>query len=55
MPSQEVLQAMLLGLLKTPARQLVTVLNGPPQSVAYLLKARADQLAANVATDSRKR
>ncbi len=47
MPSKEVLQATLLGLMKAPARQLVTVLNGPPQSVAYLLKARADQLAAS--------
>jgi large subunit ribosomal protein L10 len=47
MPSKEALQATFLGMLKSPMRGLVTVLNGPSQSMAYLLQARADQLAAS--------
>lgn len=44
MPSKEVLQGKLLGLLQSPMARTVGVLSGPSRSVAYLLKARADQL-----------
>ncbi|MCB1065728.1 MAG: 50S ribosomal protein L10 [Verrucomicrobiae bacterium] len=43
LPSKEVLQAQLLGVLQTPARQLVTVLNEPLASLARVLQAKADQ------------
>jgi len=44
MPSKEVLQAKLLGLLQSPMARTVGVLSGPSRSVAYLLQARADAL-----------
>ena len=44
LPSKEVLQAKLLGLLQSPMARTVGVLSGPSRSVAYLLQARADQL-----------
>jgi len=45
LPSREVLQARLLGLMVSPMARTVGVLSGPSRSLAYLLKARADQLA----------
>lgn len=42
LPPKEVLQAQLLGVLQTPARQLVTVLNEPLASLARVLQAKAD-------------
>ncbi len=44
LPSKEVLQAKLLGLLQSPLARTVGVLSGPSRSVAYLLQARADEL-----------
>jgi len=44
LPSREVLQAKLLGLMISPLARTVGVLSGPSRSLAYLLKARADQL-----------
>jgi len=44
LPSKEVLQAKLLGLLQSPMARTVGVLSGPSRSVAYLLQSRADQL-----------
>jgi len=49
LPSKEVLQAQLLGMLKAPQRNLVSVLNGPARSVAYVLNARAEQLGGSSA------
>ncbi|MCB1233877.1 MAG: 50S ribosomal protein L10 [Verrucomicrobiae bacterium] len=43
LPSKEILQAQFLGVLQTPARQLVTVLNEPGASLARVLQAKADQ------------
>lgn len=43
LPPKEVLQAQLLGVLQTPARQLATVLNEPLASLARLLQAKHDQ------------
>jgi len=42
LPSKDVLRAKLLGLLQTPASQLVRVLNEPASSLARVLKAKAD-------------
>ena len=42
LPSKEVLQAKLLGLLQTPASQFVRILNEPGASLARVLKAKAD-------------
>ncbi|MFZ4598813.1 MAG: 50S ribosomal protein L10 [Terrimicrobiaceae bacterium] len=42
LPSKEILQAKLLGLLQTPASQLVRLLNEPAASLARVLKAKAD-------------
>ncbi|MGC4086005.1 MAG: 50S ribosomal protein L10 [Vicinamibacterales bacterium] len=44
LPSKEVLQGKLLGLLQSPLARTLQVLNGPARSVAYVLQARADQL-----------
>jgi large subunit ribosomal protein L10 len=44
LPSKEVLQAKLLGLLQSPMARTVGVLSGPSRSIAYVLQARADQL-----------
>jgi large subunit ribosomal protein L10 len=44
LPSKEVLQAKLLGLLQSPMARTVGVLSGPSRSLAYLLQARADSL-----------
>lgn len=43
LPSKEVLQAKLLGLLLAPATKLVRVLNEPGASLARLLKAKAEK------------
>ena len=43
LPSKEVLQAQLLGVLKSPLQKLVSVLNEPVASLARLLKARLDK------------
>ena len=43
LPSKEVLQAKLLGLLQTPASQFVRILNEPGASLARLLKAKAEK------------
>ena len=45
MPSLEVLLAKALGLMVSPLARTVSVLSGPSRSLAYVLKARADQLA----------
>lgn len=42
LPSKEVLQATLLGVLLAPATKLVRVLNEPGASLARVLKAKAD-------------
>jgi len=44
LPSKEVLQAKLLGLLQSPMARTVGVLSGPSRSIAYVLQGRADQL-----------
>ena len=46
LPSKDVLRAKLLGLLQTPASQLVRVLNEPASSLARVLKAKADALGS---------
>jgi large subunit ribosomal protein L10 len=43
LPPMEVLQAQLLGMLNTPAQQLVTVLNEPGSALARLFQAKHDQ------------
>lgn len=43
LPSLEVLRAQLLGLLTTPARQFVFVLNGVPSSLLNVLQAKAKE------------
>ncbi|NNE91124.1 MAG: 50S ribosomal protein L10 [Verrucomicrobiales bacterium] len=43
LPSKEVLQAQLLGVLNMPAQQLVTVLNEPAAALARVLQAKHDQ------------
>jgi len=43
LPAKEVLQAQLLGVLKSPLQKLVTLLNEPAASLARLLKARVEK------------
>jgi large subunit ribosomal protein L10 len=43
LPPKEILQAQLLGVLKSPLRKLVTLLNEPGASLARLLKARIEK------------
>jgi large subunit ribosomal protein L10 len=43
LPSKEVLQAKLLGLLMAPASQLVRLLNTPASQIAQVLKAHSDK------------
>jgi large subunit ribosomal protein L10 len=43
LPSREVLQAQLLGLLMSPATKLVRLLNEPASSLARLLKAKSQK------------
>src|ERR1700719_3553146 len=49
LPSKEVLQSQLLGVLKSPLQKLVVLLNEPGASLARLLKARLDQESAAAA------
>lgn len=52
LPSKELLQAKLLGLLQSPLSRTLSVLSGPGRSMAYVLQARADQLGSeSVAAD----
>jgi large subunit ribosomal protein L10 len=44
LPSRAELQAMLLGVIRAPARALVTVLAANPSGLARVLQGRADQL-----------
>lgn len=44
LPSREVLQGRLVGLLASPMSRTLGVLSGPARSMAYLLNARAVQL-----------
>jgi large subunit ribosomal protein L10 len=46
LPSREVLQAQLLGLLMSPATKLVRLLNEPASSLARLLKAKSQKEGA---------
>ena len=46
LPAKPVLQAQLLGVLKSPLQKLVLLLNEPGASLARLLKARAEQESA---------
>ena len=46
LPSKEVLQSQLLGLLQTPAAQLLRTINEPARSVASLLQAYVDKQGA---------
>jgi large subunit ribosomal protein L10 len=46
MPSKEVLIAQLLGLLKLPAQNLVTVVSAVPRNLAVVVNERAKQLTA---------
>jgi large subunit ribosomal protein L10 len=43
LPTKPVLQAQLLGVLKSPLQKLVTLLNEPGASLARLLKAKVDK------------
>jgi large subunit ribosomal protein L10 len=45
LPSIEVLKAQLLGLLNTPAQQMVSVLNAVPVSVLNVLQAKSEKAA----------
>lgn len=44
LPSKELLQGKLLGLLQSPMARTVGILSGPSRSVAYVLNARGEQL-----------
>jgi len=46
LPAKEVLQAQLLGVLKSPLQKFVTVLNEPGASLARLLQAKLDKESA---------
>jgi large subunit ribosomal protein L10 len=46
LPPKEVLQAQLLGVLKSPLQKLVTLLNEPGASLARLLQARVEKESA---------
>ena len=50
LPAKPVLQAQLLGLLKSPLQKLVTVLNEPGASLARLLKARVEKEGGEAAS-----
>jgi large subunit ribosomal protein L10 len=49
MPLREELLGKALGLMVSPLVRTVGVLSGPSRSIAYLLKARADQLGGDQA------
>jgi len=50
LPAKPVLQAQLLGLLKSPLQKLVSVLNEPGASLARLLKARVEKEGGETAS-----
>jgi large subunit ribosomal protein L10 len=50
LPSREVLQAQLLGLLLSPATKLVRLFNEPASSLARLLKAKSEKEGASAET-----
>jgi large subunit ribosomal protein L10 len=50
LPSREVLQAQLLGLLLSPATKLVRLFNEPASSLARLLKAKSQKEGASAET-----
>ena len=50
LPPKPVLQAQLLGLLKSPLQKLVSVLNEPGASLARLLKARVEKEGGEAAS-----
>lgn len=47
MPPKPVVQAMLLGLMKAPARNFVSVLAAAPKKLLYLMMAKADKEKAS--------
>lgn len=47
LPPLEVVRAQLLGLLNTPAQQVVTIIQAVPQSILNLLQAKADKGETN--------
>jgi large subunit ribosomal protein L10 len=49
MPPREVLLGRLVGMLASPMARTVGVLSGPSRSIAYLLKAREEQMAGGEA------
>jgi large subunit ribosomal protein L10 len=49
LPSREVIMGRFVGMLASPMARTVGVLGGPGRSLAYLLKARADQLGGSEA------
>jgi len=51
LPPKAVLQSQLLGVLKSPLKKLVVLLNEPGASLARLLKARLDQESAAAAPE----
>ncbi|MGB7069234.1 MAG: 50S ribosomal protein L10 [Pyrinomonadaceae bacterium] len=51
LPSREVLQAKLLGMLISPMTRTLGVLSGPSRSLVYVLNARAEQDGAALAAD----
>jgi large subunit ribosomal protein L10 len=51
MPPREVLLAKFVGLLASPMARTVGVLSGPSRSLAYLLKAREEQLGGGAGGD----
>ncbi len=50
LPPKEILQAQLLGVLKSPLQKLVMLLNEPGASLARLLKARIDKEGESAST-----
>lgn len=46
LPSLDAIRAQLMGLLNTPAQQMVSVINAVPQSVVNVLKAYVDKAEA---------
>jgi len=49
LPTREILQAQLLGLLLSPATRLVRLLNEPGAALARLLSAKAEKEGASAA------
>lgn len=52
MPPREVLLGKFVGLLASPMARTVGVLSGPSRSIAYLLKARADQMGGGASEEA---